>query len=227
MPQLYNSLPQRTRKAVVVLVSVGLLFVLGFSLKSLFSSRTSQSIQNTSQPQAQAPRQASTPIEAVSSVTNWATFRSQEQGYLIKYPRTFFYKLWDVSEDPLRIQYVSFIPKKYRDTYQAPEVGVVVYKNAAELSLKEWLTGHTEQTPNAATASSIFESIRDLQEVRLAGVPALKFIEESPSWNTSAPTILLSVENKMFRLFYTNAYSNEDLQETFGFMVDTFQLLQK
>lgn len=226
-----HSLTQRgVLNALTAIVGLGLLVVLAFSLNALFLSRTQQPPQTANQPKPISLLPSAPPtivINQTNSTKEWKVYKNEEHGYTIKYPPTYFFTVWDTSKDPLRVHYISFVPEKYRGTPRAPEIGLVIYNNPEEISLREWLDQHTSNQPKGSSNRIVFEKIVDTKWVTVADTPALRFVEESPIWGTRAPTILVLDDKKIFKLFYTNAYSSEDLSQTFNLMLDTFQFTYK
>lgn len=178
-------------------------------------------------PQPTAPSTVIPTLASISSAskstTDWLTYANAQYGYSIKYPHTLFYKIWDTSKDSKRKHHVVFLLKKYKDKNmpQPPEIGLVIYENPEKIPLKDWLDKHTD-----FQGESIFEKVVDLRQVTIVNAPALRFVEESPLWEITAPTVLISRDTEIFRLFYTNAYSKDDLSKTFNQILSTFKFLE-
>lgn len=87
--------PKRAYQVIAVLIGVGLLVALGFSLNALFSSRAQQPSQPVSQPEAEEqPPSTSYDTSQVSPSAGWMLYRNEEYGFQVKYP-----KGWKIADE--------------------------------------------------------------------------------------------------------------------------------
>jgi hypothetical protein len=226
----YHSSSKGISGFIQPLIGFVLVAIFAVSLVALFASRTQKLPQTASQPQQPASQVLSptvtTTVNQDDPTARWKVYKNDRYGYTIKYPPTFFMNEWDTSKDPLRMYYISFVPEKYRDAPNFPEIGLVIYKNPEKIPVRDWLDKHTGDQSQTQGASSalVFEKVVNVEQKTVSDVPALRFVEESPLWGTRAPSVLIPNNTGIFRLFYTNAYTSEDLAQTFELMLSTLQI---
>ncbi|MBI2029961.1 hypothetical protein HYT02_06085 [Candidatus Gottesmanbacteria bacterium] len=151
----------------------------------------------------------------------WNTYANNEFNYSLNYPSNYFYQIWDSDNDFKDIHYISFIAEKYKNTRQPPEIGLIIYKNPSNLSLREFLD------QNSSTSyDEIFDKIIEFKETTIINIPALSFVEESPAWSIKTPTIIFEKNGLIFAIFYTQKSNNDDdIGVKYNQMLSSFKFL--
>lgn len=167
------------------------------------------------------------PINIDEVTTNWQYLENSAFNYSIKYPSDFSYINFDASnnfeESSEYAHAIGFYPNKYLDTFQSPEIGLVIYKNPQKLSLDEWFSTWRHRYVNEVNGSSlnVIDEIKAVQHITINQKDAISYIDES---SPRSSAVLFHKGSQVIKLYYTNAnIKDEDLAPTFDLMLKTLQ----
>lgn len=159
------------------------------------------------------------PHDAIAALTqDWSTYVNETYGFQIRYPAHFYTTTWEVSG--VREMYVSFKDRKWKDQSEVPDIGIVMYNNPEKLPLRTWLMTHTGDPANPETAENVlFVDPGEIEEVRIAGATALKFVDGGMF---PMPSLLIDRGKYSMKVYYT-PIGPDNLEPVYELMLATLE----
>ena len=227
----------RSRIWKVVWLFAGIVFTLSLALMTGVlalppsSGKASMDVANvetlaaepTDPPAASAeiiPTYPDLPAATVDQVTHdWLVYTDEVYGFRIRYPAHFDTVSWPVTG--VREMYVSFIDRKWKGHYEVPDIGIVVYRNPENLPLQAWLQSKVDGSELLAVGEDpLFYAPTDIQNINVAGTPALKFVDGGLG---PAPSVLVVRGEYILELYYAPV-GPDNLEPIYELMLATLEL---
>jgi hypothetical protein len=146
--------PKSSKKQAIVLIVSGLLLMAATGGWTLYKYLTTPFV-NTDQESPATIQQRDT--------TNWKTYRNEEYGFELRYPRELFFT------ESLQHNYIAFYNEKPPEGTERPNLSIQISKNPENLSMKEFFDGKNEP--------DLFEQTMPeaIVPIKIDGVSGIKF----------------------------------------------------